>query len=516
MYDVYDNNIYNNIHHHVLRDLSTTLALTLVTFSHEQLTMMARRLILSLSFTLMLAPYQGVEGSRFQVEPVADLLNYRHRQLQHKIFRNYDVSGIKTRGGATSGRKLLDILQTYWYLGLVSFGGPPAHIAILKDIVTVQKGWMTEEIFMEMFSVAQALPGPSSTQLLIATAASHAGILGAMLALFMWCLPGFIVLSLAGMAVYRQDETPLFLEGIPPAAVALTLKAAGGFVSSLNSLQKSLATISCMVAMLIDSDLRIPKTSAQWMYPLMLTIGGLTTFRDSRESPPEKAAKKKKQKKNAKSKELVSRPIFHLPLWSGYVAFLLWAWLFIIATFVDIDNDLFEIWATHYRVGSIIFGGGPVAVPLLAAEILTMDISESRFFQGVGIAQSLPGPFFNFAAYLGAIQEDWKGAIAGQVGLFAPGFILMFALMPFWSKLREHPSFRSSLRGINATAIGLLVSACITIYTSSIKKGADAMILVGSGSLVAFSTIPSPVVIGIGSALGAMLSKMSLGQKPYL
>jgi chromate transporter len=478
--------------------------------------MMARRVIPSFFFALLLAPYQEVQGSRFHVEPVANLLKNSHRQLQHKIFRNDDVSGIKTRGGAVPGRKLLDILQTYWYLGLVSFGGPPAHIAILKDIVTVQKGWMTEEIFMEMFSVAQALPGPSSTQLLVATAASHAGILGALLALFMWCLPGFVVLSLAGMAVYRQDETPLFLEGVPPAAVALTLKAASRFVSSLDSLQKALATMACMVAMLINSDLRIPKTSAQWVYPLMLIIGGLTTFRDSRESPLEKAANnKKKQKKKAKSKLPVSRPILNLPLWSGTVAFLLWAWLFVIATFVDIDNDLFEIWATHYRVGSIIFGGGPVAVPLLAAEVLPMTMSESRFFQGVGIAQSLPGPFFNFAAYLGAIQEDWKGAIAGQVGLFAPGFILMFALLPFWSKLREHPCFRSSLRGINAAAIGLIVSACITIYTSSIKKGADAIILVGSGSLVAFSTVPSPIVIGLGSALGAMLSKMSLGQKPY-
>eukprot|EP00543_Licmophora_paradoxa_P014288 CAMPEP_0202470154 /NCGR_PEP_ID=MMETSP1360-20130828/80701_1 /ASSEMBLY_ACC=CAM_ASM_000848 /TAXON_ID=515479 /ORGANISM="Licmophora paradoxa, Strain CCMP2313" /LENGTH=186 /DNA_ID=CAMNT_0049095739 /DNA_START=89 /DNA_END=649 /DNA_ORIENTATION=+ len=183
----------------------------------------------------------------------------------------------------------------------------------------------------------------------------------------------------------------------------------------------------------------------------------------------------------------------------------------------DNSNPILKTFQVHYRAGGIVFGGGPVIVPLLAAEAIPDWMTSETFFQGVGLAQSLPGPMFNFVGYLGAIHRSggWKGAIAAELGMFGPGFILIFAVLPFWSQLRDG-RFKPVLRGVNGAAIGLIGSACVMIYASSVRKGADAMVLAGAGSLVAFSSLPAPFVILVGAIFGAILKQLDLAQKAIL
>jgi hypothetical protein len=86
--------------------------------------------------------------------------------------------------------RLMDVVRLYWFLGLIAFGGPSAHVAILRDHLCVHNNWIDEESFMELFALCVGLPGPSSTQLVIATAVTHAGPLGGMIAFVFWNLPG--------------------------------------------------------------------------------------------------------------------------------------------------------------------------------------------------------------------------------------------------------------------------------------------------------------------------------------
>jgi chromate transporter len=119
----------------------------------------------------------------------------------------------------------------------------------------------------------------------------------------------------------------------------------------------------------------------------------------------------------------------------GVYALVLWLSVLLFTTFVKYDNPLYGIFAMNYQVGSMVFSGGPIMVPLLAAKkFVHKSLSESQFFQGASIAEALPGSVFNFAAYVGAMQEGWKGAVAAHVGIFAPGVILVFAMLPIWSR----------------------------------------------------------------------------------
>ena len=88
--------------------------------------------------------------------------------------------------------RLMDVVRMYWHLGLIAFGGPSATVAILRDHLCIQNNWIDEEAFMELFALCMALPGPSSTQVVISTAVTHAGPLGGMIAYIFWNLPGML------------------------------------------------------------------------------------------------------------------------------------------------------------------------------------------------------------------------------------------------------------------------------------------------------------------------------------
>ena len=161
-------------------------------------------------------------------------------------------------------------------------------MAILRDHLVVQRDWLDEDAFTELFAIGQGLPGPTSTQLVISTALSRAGPLGGLLAFFLWNLPGLIILTVCGILIdeYVPDEPPFYLAGLPPAAISLVFKAFYGFASKLDDLGICLSLASCVVAILINNDETIDPRSSQWVFPTVLALGGLVTLCDSQRDTP--------------------------------------------------------------------------------------------------------------------------------------------------------------------------------------------------------------------------------------
>eukprot|EP00486_Rosalina_sp_Unknown_P004266 CAMPEP_0201570524 /NCGR_PEP_ID=MMETSP0190_2-20130828/12826_1 /ASSEMBLY_ACC=CAM_ASM_000263 /TAXON_ID=37353 /ORGANISM="Rosalina sp." /LENGTH=188 /DNA_ID=CAMNT_0047994147 /DNA_START=20 /DNA_END=583 /DNA_ORIENTATION=+ len=103
-----------------------------------------------------------------------------------------------------------DVILSFWPLGLVAFGGPTAHVAILHERFVERKKWLDDERFLELLAVGQGLPGPTSTQMVISCGAYRGGILGGLLSFLFWNLPSFIILTLSGLGVseFVGSETP--------------------------------------------------------------------------------------------------------------------------------------------------------------------------------------------------------------------------------------------------------------------------------------------------------------------
>jgi chromate transport protein ChrA len=181
----------------------------------------------------------------------------------------------------------------------------------------------------------------------------------------------------------------------------------------------------------------------------------------------------------------------------------------------------FSLFANMYLAGMIIFGGGPVVIPLLRTYVVDPGWVSSRdFLLGLAIIQALPGPNFNFAVYLGALtfQKTQYPTILGSliafIGIFFPGLTLAIAIQGFWRVLRSKPWVINVLRGINATAVGLVFTAVYRLWeagylTPELSRGQSlglnpwwVVVAAVSYAESAWFNVPSPLAIVMGAVLG--------------
>lgn len=134
---------------------------------------------------------------------------------------------------------------------------------------------------------------------------------------------------------------------------------------------------------------------------------------------------------------------------------------------------LYRLFVNMYLAGTIIFGGGPVVIPLLREYIVAEGwVSPRDFLIGLALIQAFPGPNFNFAVYLGSLTalnggqggSSAAGAVIGFLGIFVPGLVLVHGTMGIWGAVRGWRSVRSALRGVNAAAVGLMYTAVYRLW----------------------------------------------------
>src|SRR5699024_2571065 len=124
------------------------------------------------------------------------------------------------------------------------------------------------------------------------------------------------------------------------------------------------------------------------------------------------------------------------------------------------NNPLVSIFDTFFRVGSLVFGGGHVVLPMIERVIVPQGlISPDAFLAGYGMAQAVAGPLFTFSSYLGTIMDGIPVAVVATFGIFLPSFLFIVATLPFLSELRMHASFQGVLMGFNARVVGVLLAA---------------------------------------------------------
>ena len=169
-----------------------------------------------------------------------------------------------------------------------------------------------------------------------------------------------------------------------------------------------------------------------------------------------------------------------------------------------------EVFDSFFRVGSLVFGGGHVVLPLLQSEVVGPGwITNEQFVAGYGATQAVPGPLFTFSAYLGAVMgpepHGWTGAMLALAAIFLPSFLLIAGALPFWNLLRSVPRFQSALKGINAAVVGLLLTALYRpVWTSAIYSSADFGLGLTAFGLLMFWKCP-PWLVVVLTAIGGEL-----------
>jgi len=171
-----------------------------------------------------------------------------------------------------------------------------------------------------------------------------------------------------------------------------------------------------------------------------------------------------------------------------------------------------------YRVGSLVFGGGHVVLPLLQEVVVPPGwVSRDTFLAGYGAAQALPGPLFTFSAYLGAALQTpgaappgfWDSTLLGVVALvaiFAPSFLLVYGALPFWDAVRQWRGAQAALRGVNAVVVGLLAAALYDpVWTAGVRSPREFALALAAFALLALWRMPPWLVVLLSAGAGALV-----------
>lgn len=387
-------------------------------------------------------------------------------------------------------RRLAEVGWSFLPLGWIAFGGPQAHIALLQERFVERRQWLDERRFVELLGLGQGLPGPTSTQMVVAVGTARAGPLGGLLAFFCFLYPAVTIMTLAGLGVAQfltVSNRPVWLDGVQAGAVALVAVAAWrlGRVVVNTRLTTALMLLGAVVAVLW----RQP-----WVFPAVLALGGLVTGIALRNAP----------RRITEDADDIPLTGLGISRWAGALLLFLFFGLLlglILARLVFGWQAL--QWAeSFYRMGSLIFGGGQVVLPMLLTEVVNPGwVTEQEFLDGFALMLALPGPMFAFSAYLGAVFGGVPGALIAFGGLFLPGVLVIFAVLPFWERIRHRPSVSSVLAGVNATAIGLVVAAVFLLWERAVQDAAGAAIALLAFGSVLFFRLPAPLAIVGGGAL---------------
>ncbi|SIQ66160.1 chromate transporter [Marinobacterium stanieri] len=339
---------------------------------------------------------------------------------------------------------VLSILLIFLRLGLTSFGGPVAHIGYFREEFVNRRKWLSDQSYADLVALCQFLPGPASSQVGLALGMFQGGFRGALAA---WCgftLPSAIALILVAYGATQPDGliSAGVVQGLKLIAVAVVAHAVWGMAQNLCRGRIEIAImLAAACAMLV-----MPTV---WLQPALILLAALVGWL---------LLERKADAEDA-----------HLPVKVSLVAgkrlLLIFAALLVLlplltALLPSAGLTLFDLF---YRIGSLVFGGGHVVLPLLQAETVpTGMISDDLFLAGYGAAQAVPGPLFTFAAYLGTAMNTlpgWLGGLIALVAIFTPSFLLVAGVLPFWEQLRRRTGVRAALAGVNAAVVGLLLAA---------------------------------------------------------
>lgn len=339
-----------------------------------------------------------------------------------------------------------EVFLAFLVLGLTSFGGPVAHLGYFRNAFVVRRKWLDDGSFADLVAMCQFLPGPASSQLGMAIGLLRAGLKGLAAAWVAFTLPSAIILVAFayGVSWIGGALGTGWLAGLKAAAVAVVAQAVINMARTLCP-DRERATIALAGAAFATL---VPGTAGQI---LTLLLGGTAGFLFVRPDSSKDIA--------TKLRVPVSRfiAIASLVLFAALLALLPLAANVTHAGWLRLADSF-------YRVGSLVFGGGHVVLPLLEAEVTGPGlVSVEQFLAGYGAAQAVPGPLFTFSAYLGSLMQTPPNGIAGAaialVAIFLPSMLLVVGALPFWWSLKEAASARRCLAGINAAVVGLLGAA---------------------------------------------------------
>ena len=357
-----------------------------------------------------------------------------------------------------------ELIKTFLKIGLLGFGGPYAHIAILKDEIVKQRNWVSNQDFEEGLGLCEVLPGPASSQLAIYLGMKIRGQAGGFISGICFLIPGLLIVLLLSQ-LWRQGQSIDSFEDIVSITQVVVASIIWAFAWRLLQKRSHLWQISIASFVLIGT-LIDQFTSIHLPVIMLLLLAGLfNLFR-------------------YKSKNYIGLFIWplgldHIHFGSSVIS------PFNLLTILVLGEEKEDVFIIHLKLfllflkaGLFVFGGGLVIIPLLQNQIIEMGwLNIQGFLDGLAIGQLSPGPVVLTSAFVG-YQAGWNEgglllalslAVTATFGIFLPSFIFVLIGTPFLEGLKRKVSVNIFLNGILSGLPGAIIGAAIPMTSIALE-----------------------------------------------
>jgi len=357
-------------------------------------------------------------------------------------------------------------------LGLTAFGGPAAHIAMMREDVVRRRRWMSDQHFLDLLGATHLIPGPNSTEMAIHIGYARAGWPGLIVGGVCFIVPAMVlVLALAWVYVRygTLPEAGALLYGIKPVIIAIVAQALWGLARTAvrSPLLAVLGAATLILYFLSVNEIALLAGSA---IVTMLAI-------------------------NASRLRAV-----HVPVALPWVAAVPAAAQAAAAAFSTATMFL-----TFLKIGAVLYGSGYVLLAFLRSDFVVRLgwLTESQLLDAVAIGQITPGPVFTTATFIGYVLGGWSGALLATLGIFLPSFVFVAVSYPFVRRLRRSPWAAGLLDGTNVAAVALMAGVTWQLGRAAIVDWLTVALAVLSAILLFRFRVNSAWLVAGGAVAGA-------------
>ena len=367
---------------------------------------------------------------------------------------------------------LKDIAKLFLKLGIIGFGGPAAHIAMMQDEVVTKRKWLSETHFLDLLGATNLIPGPNSTEMAIHIGHEKGGWKGLLIAGLCFILPAVFITGIFAYFYAEYGQLPSvqpFIYGIKPAIIAIILAA------------------------IYPLAIRSTKTNVLRILGILVLIGSILSFNEIF--------------------LLFGAGFFML----GYKyfqknknqGFSIVPIAFLSASTAAISNDLnTRLFLIFLKIGAILYGSGYVLFAFLDAELVTTGLlTRQQLIDAIAVGQFTPGPVFSAVTFIGYQINGISGAVYGTLGIFLPSFLFVALLNPLVKIMRKSDIFGSFLDGVNVAAVAIILAICYVLGKETITDWKTVTIAIISLVFTfGFKKVNSAIVVLGGSLLGYILN----------
>ena len=343
----------------------------------------------------------------------------------------------------TPGRHgLTELARVFLKLGVIGFGGPAAHLAMMDDEVVERRQWLSREHFLDLVGATNLIPGPNSSEMTMHIGYERGGIPGLVVAGSCFILPAVLITGVAAWAYVTYGSLPAvepLLFGIKPAVLSVIL----GAVWKLGR-----TAVAGWRLGVLGAGVLIGVLAGVGEIPALFAGGviGMVWLRLS-------------ARPRGTASSLVVVPFLTHPPSAGASA------LAVGAAGAAATVSLWQLGFFFLKVGAVLYGSGYVLVAFLEGGLVEQFgwLTRAELLDAIALGQLTPGPILSTATFVGFLLHGAPGAAVATVGVFLPSFVFVLALNPVIPRLRTSAWMSAFLDAVNVAAVALMLAVTIQL-----------------------------------------------------